>query len=265
MLALAGLLWLPDSIIMAFAVLLIGGHDALDHVQVDSTGLIQPIWAVLHQPGVAYQGAHSVVFISYVLIPWIAVTALGYALGRIYEWDSQRRRQLLLYMGLASIGAFAGLRFINFYGDPVPWSTQSNWLWTVLSFFNISKYPPSLSFLLITLGAACLILLACDAGMPRWLRPANYLGQVPLFFYVLHFFLIHIMVVAVSWLRYGQVSQTFQSPDLAHFPFSAPPDWDLGLPFVYAMWVTVLVVMYPLCRWYGKLRLRRQEWWLSYL
>jgi hypothetical protein len=110
-----------------------------------------------------------------------------------------------------------------------------------------------------------LLLRAFDTGTPRLLRPVHTIGKVPLFFYVLHFYLIHLLAVGASWVRYGRVREVFQSPDLAHFPFSAPPGWDLGLPFVYAVWLLVLVLLYPLCRWYAAVRQRRHSWWLSYL
>jgi hypothetical protein len=163
------------------------------------------------------------------------------------------------------IVGFILLRFIDAYGDPASWSQQKTPLWTLLSFLDTSKYPPSLLYLMMTLGPALLLLRAFDSGTPRLLRPVHIIGRVPLFFYVLHFYLIHLLAVAASGVRYGQVREVFRSPDLAHFPFSAPSGWDLGLPFVYAVWVLVLVLLYPLCRWYAGVRQRRHWWWLSYL
>src|SRR4029077_17625437 len=203
--------------------------------------------------------------VSYVLIPWVGVTALGYALGPIYDWDADRRRALLLRLGIALCVAFVALRFANIYGDPVPWSPQKSALWTVLSFLNTNKYPPSLLFLLMTLGPALLLLRAFDQNIPSLVRPALIIGKVPLFFYVLHFYLIHFLAVIASWVRYGRAEEMFQSPDFGHFPFSAPPGWGSNLPTVYLLWAVVVLVMFPFCRWYAGVKRRRNDWWLSYL
>jgi uncharacterized membrane protein len=268
MIVLAGLLWLPPWAIAAFGVVLVAGHNALDNIEpamAAHPGALAALWVVLHQPGTLYQNDHVLVHVSYVLIPWVGVTALGYLLGRIYDWSAHDRQRLLSRLGLALIAAFVLLRFSNVYGDPAPWSAQSTAGRTLMSFLDTVKYPPSLLFLLMTLGPALLLLRAFDGGTPRGLRPALVLGRVPLFFYVLHFFLIHLLAVAASYVRYGQVAQTFRSPDLRHFPFSAPPGWDLGLPVVYLVWVVVVAALYPLCRRYAGLRQRHPAGWLSYL
>ncbi|HEY6516807.1 MAG TPA: heparan-alpha-glucosaminide N-acetyltransferase domain-containing protein [Steroidobacteraceae bacterium] len=265
MIVLAGLIWLPSWAIGGFGALLIVGHDTLDGIQAASFGPFKPLWLFLHQVGVVFDNGRSLVLVAYVLIPWVGVTALGYVLGATYHGDAARRRRLLSRLGAGMIAAFLILRFVNLYGDPSPWSQQRTPLWTLLSFLDTSKYPPSLLFLLMTLGPALLLLWAFDAGVPRLWRPVLVFGKVPLFFYVLHFYLIHLLAVAVSWLRYHRISETFESPDLAHFPFSAPPGWDLGLPMVYAVWIVVLLSLYPLCRWYAGVRARHHVWWLSYL
>jgi len=265
MIILAGLIWLPLWAISVFGAVLVTGHDALDGIRAASFGAFEPLWLLLHQPGVIYNKGGSTVLVAYVLIPWIGVTALGYVLGTTYGWEAAARRRLLSWLGIGLIVGFIVLRFVNVYGDPSIWSRQRTPLWTLLSFLNTSKYPPSLLFLMMTLGPALLLLRAFDAGVPPVLRPVHTIGKVPLFFYVLHFYLIHLLAVGVSWGRYGTVREVFESPALAHFPFAAPPGWDLGLPLVYAVWVLVLVLLYPLCRWYAGVRQRRHAWWLSYL
>lgn len=265
MIVLAGLIWLPTWAIAAFGIVLVAGHNLLDGVSAASFGAARPLWLFLHQLGVVYHGPHSLVVVSYVLVPWVGVTALGYALGGIYRWNADARRRTLVWLGGGMIACFIILRLINGYGDPLPWSGQKSPLWTAISFLNANKYPPSLLFLLMTLGPALWLLRAFDDGVPRPLRPALILGKVPLFFFVLHFFLIHLLALLSSWIRFGRVREVFESPDLAHFPFSAPPGWDLGLPMVYAVWIVVVVALYPLCRWYAGLRQRRHDWWLSYL
>jgi len=268
MIVLAGVSRLPVWAIAAFGVVLVAGHDALDKLSPGMgahPGLLGGLWTVLHQPGILYRGSHALVLIAYVLVPWAGVTALGYVLGGVYAWAPEARRRLLSRLGLGLIALFLALRFSNVYGDPAPWVWQSTPARTLMAFLNTEKYPPSLLFLLMTLGPALLLLRAFDGGAPAWLRPVATIGRVPLFFYVLHFYLIHLLAVAASYLRYGEVAEMFRSPDLAHFPFSAPPGWDLGLPMVYLMWAVVVFSLYPLCRWYAGLKQRRRAWWLSYL
>lgn len=269
MIVLAALTRLPLRAVALFGVALVAGHDLLDAIRPAMGAprdILGRVWVLLHQPGVLYQSAHSVVVISYVLIPWVGVTALGYALGAVYEWSAATRRRLLTRLGLGLIAGFVVLRFSNVYGDPNLWNWQSTALRTAMSFVNTTKYPPSLLFLMMTLGPALLLLRAFDARTPGVLRPVLILGRVPLWFYVLHFFLIHLLAVAVSYARYGEVAQLFRSPDLAHFPFSAPPGWDVGLPAIYLIWVGVVAALWPLCRWFAGVRQRHRDWWwLSYL
>lgn len=269
MIVLAALVHLPLWAIALFGIVLVGGHNALDGIgpaMGAHPGLRGQLWTVLHQPGVLYQGGHSLVVISYVLIPWVGVTALGYVLGAAYTTGGAARRRLLTRLGLGLLAAFLVLRFSNLYGDPFPWAGQSSALRTVMSFVNTTKYPPSLLFLMMTLGPALLLLRAFDARLPGLLRPALIFGRVPLFFFVVHFYLIHLLAVAVSYVRYGEVAGMFHSPDLGHFPISTPPGWDVGLALVYLIWIGVVAALYPLCRWFAGVRQRHREWWwLSYL
>src|SRR5271166_1411674 len=156
------------------------------------------------------------------------------------------------------------IRAINIYGDPLPWARQKSAAFTVLSFLNTTKYPPSLLYLLMTLGPAMLLLCSLDAGMPRWLRPALIFGKVPMFYYLLHIPLIHLLAIGVCWVRYGHVYWMFESPDVRSFPFIPPPGWGYPLSVVYAVWILVVVALYPLCRWFAGVRQRRSDGWLSY-
>lgn len=265
MITLAVLVHLRTWIIVAIGAVMVAGHNLLDGVQAAAFGAWAPLWNILHGPGFVLNSERHVVFVAYVLVPWVGVTALGYALGSVYRWDAERRRRLLSRLGLALTAAFLVLRAINGYGDPLPWSAGRSPLFTVLSFLNVNKYPPSLLFLLMTLGPALLLLRAFDRGTPDLLRPALLIGRVPMFFYLLHFLLIHLLALAGAWLRYGEVGWMFQSPSLDKFPFTAPPDWDWGLPAVYLTWVVVVVALYPVCRWYAQLRERSRRWWMSYI
>ena len=260
MIALSVLVRLPTSAVAAFGVVMIVAHNLSDAVK-----SANPVWTVLHSPGFLLNTPEHVVFVGYPLIPWIGVTAVGYALGQIYSWDAERRRTFLLRSGLALSVAFLVLRAANVYGDPSRWTGQSTALFTALSFINTTKYPPSLLFLLMTLGPAMLLLRAVDGGTPRFLHVARVIGKVPLFYYALHFFLIHLLAVITCYARYGSARWMFESPSLADYPFTAPPGWGYSLPVVYFVWALVVMAMYPLCRWFAAVKQRRDDPWLSYL
>jgi uncharacterized membrane protein len=259
MIVLSILVYLPASVVTAFGVVMIATHNLLDSV--DSSN---PFWSILHSPNVIVNQPGRVVRVIYVLIPWIGVTAAGYGLGQIYSRPSTRRKAFLLPLGIGLTAAFLVLRGVDVYGDPLPWSTQKSAVFTALSFLNTTKYPPSLLYLLMTLGPALLFLWAVDAGTPRWLRPALIVGKVPMFYYLSHIPLIHLLAVAVCYARYGQVHWMFESPTLRQFPITLPPGWGYSLPIVYLVWAVVVLTLYPLCRWFADLKRRRSDAWLSY-
>lgn len=265
MIALGAMIWLPGWVVFSIGTLMIVSHNALDGIRPQVFGPLAPLWSILHVPNIIFGGRGHVVFVAYVLIPWIGVTAIGYVLGRLYALDAERRRASLLGLGIGLCLAFVLLRLTNGYGDPAHWSPQQSALWTLMSFLDTTKYPPSLLFLLMTLGPTLLLLRAFDGRVPATLRPALIIGKVPLFFYVLHFFLLHALAVVVSWVRFRTVDGMFRSPDLAHFPFSAPAGWDIGLPAIYLLWLLVILMLFPLCRWYAGVKRRRSDWWLGYL
>jgi uncharacterized membrane protein len=259
MIVLSALVYLPAAAVTTFGVVMIATHNLLDSI--DSSN---PLWSILHSPNILVNHPGRVIRVIYVLIPWVGVTAAGYGLGQIYNWPSARRKAFLLPLGAGLSGTFLVLRGINVYGDPVRWSTQKSAVFTALSFLNTTKYPPSLLYLLMTLGPALLFLWAVDAGTPQWLRPALIVGKVPLFYYLLHIPLIHILAIAVCYARYGQVYWMFESPTLRQFPIPPPPGWGYSLPIVYLVWAVVVLMLYPLCRWFADLKRRRSDAWLSY-
>jgi uncharacterized membrane protein len=264
MITLAALLNLPLSVITAFSVVMIVTHNLLDLIPPAALGKALPLALILHSPGFLWRGPDHTVFVAYPLIPWVGVTALGFSLWRIFSWQAARRQTFLLRLGLAMCAAFVVLRWMNYYGDPFRWSHQKSGLYTVLSFLNTAKYPPSLLFLLMTLGPAMLLLWAFERWPSAALRPLLGFGRVPLFFYFLHLVLIHSLAVAVCYLHYGHVYWMFQSPDVAKYPVTPPPGWGFGLPTIYALWALVVIALYPVCRWFAELKQRRQDAWLSY-
>ena len=260
MIALSALLYLPTWLVTAFGAVMICTHNLFDSVNWSN-----PLWTILHSPGVVLSTPGHIVRVAYPLIPWMGVTAAGYGLGQIYSWPIEGRKRFLVLLGIALTLDFFVLRGINLYGDPSRWCVQSWAAFTVLSFLNTTKYPPSLLFLLMTLGPAMIFLWAVDRGTPEFLRPALIYGKVPMFYYALHIPLIHLIALVVCYARYGHVYWMFQSPDLASFPFTPPPGWGFSLPVIYLVWVIVVLLLYPPCRWYAALKQRRSDPWLSYL
>ena len=265
MIVLGLLVHLPMAAIIAGGAGLIAAHNLLDPVRAASLGALAPLWTILHAPGIVVATPRYTVFAAYPLVPWIGVTAVGFGLGSLYAPGDDRRRRTLLRLALASIVGFVVLRWVNVYGDPSPWTTQRSPLFSLLSFVNTTKYPPSLLFLLMTLGPALLILWLADARTPPLLRPAVVVGKVPLFYFVLHLSLIHLLAVVVCYARYGSAHWMFESPRLDQYPITPPPGWGYSLPIVYVLWTIVVVALYPLCRWYAARRVRGGAWWMRYV
>ena len=258
MLVLAALVHLPTRVVAGVGVAMIALHNLLDPIR---TGII----GKLHSPSMFLASPDHVVFSAYPIIPWIGVTALGFGLGALFNLSLESRRSRLRRIGWSAIAAFVVLRGINVYGDPSRWSPQPTALYTVLSFLNTTKYPPSLLFLLMTLGPAMLILAAVDGRTPSALRPALIIGKVPFFYYLVHILVLHVLAVIASAARFGTIAPMFDSPTLDKYPITQLPGWPASLPVVYLVWVTVVLILYPLCRWYAALRQRSGAWWLSYL
>ena len=260
MIVLSALVHLPAPLVTMIGAVLIASHNLLDSIR--SSG---PIWSILHSPNLVLSHTQHFVFVAYPLIPWVGVTAAGYGLGQIYNWTSERRQAFLLRLGIGLSAAFIVLRAINVYGDPFRWTVQRSAIFTVLSFLNTNKYPPSLLFLLMTLGPAMVFLWAVDSGTPLFLRSALIIGKVPMFYYLLHMPLIHLVAVGVCYSRYGAIHWMFESPTLGRYPFTPPPGWGFPLPVIYLVWAFVVLALYPLCRWFAALKQRRADPWLSYI
>jgi uncharacterized membrane protein len=275
MIVLAGLIHLPKVIVAAFGLLMIAFHNLLDGIHFEGwdgpgtpvPGIGVKLWKLLHQPfaGFPILGASSpVIFILYPLVPWIGVMAAGYAFGALYQWDAQRRRRWLLIIGATAIVLFVVIRATNLYGDPSPWAAQNSLGLTVLSFINTTKYPPSLLFLLMTLGPAiiALALFETKTGGGRVREFFVTFGRVPLFFYVLQWFTAHLISLLLHYAFGKPTSWLYQSP----INFGAPPQgigFNLGV--VYLCWIAGVLLLYPLCRWFAGVKQRRRDWWLSYL
>ena len=264
MIGLAALVWLPFPVLAGFSAALILFHNLLDGIQAQQLGSAG--WLLLlHQIGTVRIGGH-VFLIAYSLIPWVGVMAAGYCFGRVFLLDAAQRRKIPIRLGLGLIVAFLLIRGLNVYGDPRPWSPQRSALFTLMSFLNCTKYPPSLSFLLMTLGPALTIMGLIENVRLKTGNPLLVFGRVPLFYYILHLPLIHLLAMGLTWMRYGRADFFFNgSPAMGGPKKLFPPDFGWDLWVVYVVWMVAVVALYPLCRWFAAVKERRHDWWLSYL
>jgi uncharacterized membrane protein len=260
MVILAGLVHLPAPVVGAIGVAVVVGHNLLDPIRPADLGGLAPLWNLLHDPGVFLVGGLPVLA-GYPVLPWAGLMAVGFSAGRIYDLDSERRRRFLTRAGLALVGAFVVLRAINQYGDPSPWSVQASPVMTALSFLRTTKYPPSLQFVLMTLGPVLLMLAWSERLRPGDAHPLVVIGRVPLFYYVVHFYLVHLAASALAALQYGPALAFLSGP----FPSMGgsrdlfPPGFGHPLWVTYVAWAAVVAVMYPLCRWYGRFKRERRR------
>ncbi len=259
MIVLAGLVYLPLRAVAAVGIAMIVGHNLLDGITPQSLGAWGPLWTILHVQSAIPLGGNRVFIVIYPLIPWIGVMAVGYALGSLLLRPGQERRRALLMIGGGLTLAFLALRAANVYGDPAPWAAQETAGRTVLSFLNTTKYPPSLLFLLMTLGPAIALLPLFERLTGPAARAVTVFGRVPLFFYVIHLYLVHALALAVG------VIAGFDARSFLHVWLMNPDGWGYGLPVVYLVWAGVVVALYPACRWFAGVKARRREVWLSYL
>jgi len=261
MIALSALVYLPSRIVGGFGLAMILTHNLFDGVKAGGLGIFGWPWQVLHVFGPIVYAPGRVFFIAYPLIPWIGVMAAGFAFGEIFTLDRARRSRILYALGGGLIVLFALVRGFDFYGDPLPWSVQAREGMSLISFLNCQKYPPSLLYLAMTLGPAIALLPLLE----RWKgKVAGFFlvyGRVPMFYYILHIYLIHLLAVVTAALMGLNVRFLFSAP----FFNTPPPGWGFGLPAVYAFWAVTVFSLYPLCRWFARVKSRRKDPWLSYL
>lgn len=267
MVAMAALVFVPVRWLTWVSIAAILLHNTLDRVSAASFGRFAFLWNVLHQPGAFLVKGH-VFIVGYPLVPWVFVMALGFCCGQLYLMDAAMRKRLLLQAGLACTALFVVVRLVNRYGDPFKWSGQATATFSALSFLNTTKYPPSLAFLLMTLGPGLLLLWWYERESMTERYPLVVIGRVPLAYFVLHFFLAHVAALLLALARYGS--------DALHFMFQPVPSmggpldrfpqgFGYSLWFTYLAWAAVVFALYPFCRWYAGVKARRRDWWLSYL
>jgi uncharacterized membrane protein len=251
MVVLAALIFLPRWLILAIGLTMIFGHDLLDNYQPPAN--MQVLWQLLHVQGPVQYGPGNTLFIIYPLIPWIGVMAAGFYFGQIFKTDAAARSKWLYSIGFGAITLFIILRGFRIYGDPTTWRPQTAWWRSVLSFANCSKYPPSLLYLLMTLGPAISMLPLLEKINGAAGRIFLVYGRVPLFYYILHIYLLHGMALLASYLfRNGAPAGIFDHPGYS-------------LPLVYVFWLSAVIVLYFPCRWFMQVKMTHKKWWLSYL
>ncbi|MBD0372225.1 MAG: DUF1624 domain-containing protein [Pyrinomonadaceae bacterium] len=262
MIALSVLIYLPLWAITMFGVFMIAVHNAFDPFRAASAGVLSGVWATLHTGELTetYGGIRFAPM--YPLIPWIGVMAVGYSFGQIFRLEREKRKKVLLYLGLSLTLLFVIIRATNLYGDPRPWAVQGSPLFTFFSFINCQKYPPSLLYLLMTLGPAIASLSFFERVNLKpnaWASAFIIFGRVPLFYYVLHLYVIHGLAVVFAFIKYGNaIQEAFQTG-------RPPADYGYSLGVVYLIWIGVVVALYPLCRWFAGVKRRRKDAWLSYI
>ncbi len=265
MIVLAAFVHLPLKVSLVVGLLMVFAHNLLDGITVEGEGMKAILWSVFHQFQGFQLSENFSLFIAYPLVPWVGVMLLGYCFGALYQLPiNYSRKKILLYLGSGCIAMFVLIRFLNGYGDPNPWSVQSSPVFTFLSFLNVTKYPPSLLYLLITLGPAIVFLAISENYFGSLSQRIKILGRVPMFYYLLHLYLIHLLALFAAVMTGYQVSDMVfntwvtESPNLEGYGFN--------LLIVYAVWIAVVLILYPLCRWYDIYKAtHRAKWWLSYV
>jgi uncharacterized membrane protein len=266
MIVLSALVHLPEIIVGILGFIFVFGHNIFDVYQLEPGDTGYAAWAILNQTGAIALDENHLLLAFYPLIPWLGIMLVGYAMGKWYtrDFNAELRRKRLLTMGIGAIVLFVVLRFINVYGDPAPWNAQKNIVFTILSFINCTKYPPSLLYTLMTLGPILIILSWMENKELNFLKPALVFGRVPLFYYILHFYLIH----AISLICYMIISDKSLSEVDFHFGNNfggIPFGFGYSLGITYIVWISIVVSLYPVCKWYNRYKSTHNQAWLSYL
>lgn len=259
------LIWLPYPVLLILGIMIVAGHNALDFFEAGKTS--SPGWwyDLLHRPNMIALGKNYTLLILYPFLPWTGLMILGYCFGKLYlQFEGTARNKMLVWLGIGLLLLFALLRYTNKYGNPFPWSSEKNGLYTFFSFMNVNKYPPSLLFMCATIGISMLLLAILSKLRNRFTDFITVYGRVPFFYYILHFYLIHILS-AILFLARGHSFTEGTKNTGGFLPYFIATGEGVRLPVVYAIWLLVVLSLYPLCRWFSQYKQRHKDWWLSYL
>ena len=266
MVFLSAIIYIPKKLSLLLGILIVLGHNLLDGIVTQGTDPASVLWYIFHQDQFLTLSSTKMVIFHYPVLPWIGTIILGYHFGRLFtkEFDALSRKKWLLRLGLGAIVLFIILRVTNLYGNLLPWSPQKNSIYTFLSFINVTKYPPSLCFLLITIGPSLLFLYAIESIKNKVTNFLLVFGRVPLFYYFAHVLVIHSAAIGIHMLLGGEGqdlvlrAQDFMKPKLLDYGYS--------LPIVYSVWIVTILFLYPLCKKYMYYKMNNKDkWWLSYL
>jgi uncharacterized membrane protein len=263
LIVLSFLLKISPRTIGIIGLVIIFGHNLLQGISFPANSGLDFFESVLFRQNL-FQPSPNFGFVTgYPLIPWLGVTMAGFGCGSLFELSPEKRKKIFLRIGAAALLLFCLIRFANIYGDPSPWAVQKTSLFSFLSFINVTKYPPSLLFILLMLGIMFLILFFAEGISNRITNFFIVYGNVPLFYFIVHLYLIHILMFVMLFM------QGFGIKDLQFgvLQFGRPQkESGVGLPIIYLIWIGVVLVLYPLCRWYGKYKMTHKEKeWLRYL
>ena len=267
MVLMSVLIFLPFKIIFVIGLIMVLGHNFLDRYNFNSNQSIPLGWSILHQPSFKMYAPQHFIIVLYPLIPWPGVMMLGYCMGKLFtkDYDAVKRKKQLLYFGIIAIAVFAVLRYTNVYGDPALWSEQNRGtVYSIISFFNVTKYPPSLLYLCITLGPALITLTLIENIQSKFVDAVTVYGRVPMFYYLCHFFLIHLLCV-IFFYASGHHNNEITDPNLTSPFLFRLQHWGYPLWVVYIIWIGVVALLYPFCKKYSEYKATHKKWWLSYL
>jgi len=265
MMVLSVMIFLPEILILITGLVLIFGHNLLDAFHATGASGGDFVLSALHEQHF-FPGQPFSVMLGYPVIPWIGIMLTGYVFGKMYLplFDTAKRKKILIWLGLGAIALFITLRYIDIYGDPRHWAEQKTPVLTLLSFLNTTKYPPSLLYILMTLGPAMLVLAFAEKPLNRLTEKLVVFGRVPMFYYIVHIYLIHILAILAAvmsgykWSDMVLTGWVSMNAQLRGFGYS--------LWLVYALWILLIIALYPLCKWYDNYkRAHRNKWWLSYI
>src|SRR5215217_5170649 len=256
-------IWLPFTALFTIGLLIVLGHNMLDFYEAKQQTF--SIWyAMLHKSGVYPITTGHNLLVFYPFLSWSGLMLLGYCFGKLFtRYEGAQRRKILTQLGIGIILFFITLRALNIYGNPEKWATQKNAVYTFFSFIDTHKYPPSLLYMCMTIGPAILFLAWVDKAKSKLTNIITVYGRVPFFYYVLHFYLIHIISASLFLSRGHSVAEGLHSGQI--LPNFVAPGEGYSLLFVYAMWLLVVASMYPLCKWFSEYKKTHHQWWLSYL
>lgn len=266
MVILAGVIHLPFKVILVLGLAIAFGHDFLHAINLQEGDPFLILWTFTHQFNSIEIFPGKFAFVPYPFLPWLGIMLLGYCMGEWYrkDFDPALRKTNLLRTGIFSLLLFFVLRYFNFYGDPVPWSEQKNEVYTFMSFINVTKYPVSLHYTLLTLGPVLIFLSWLEKVKTQTLRPFAIIGRVPLFYYLIHFYLLHTGALLLYMIRSGKSLSEIDFHFKAGFG-GLPPGYGYSLLGAYIAWIIVVIILYPLCKWYNHYKSTHKHWWLSYL